>query len=327
MGKTALSRIPYPSKEAWLADRKNWIGASDLPILLGYGYGSSTPLRLWMEWTGRLSPEPGTVRMEIGSTLEPLVGRLAAEKVREALGDGHRTFLAPSPPERLLAAHVHPRLAVTLDGWVLEGDGTDLVPGTMPLELKTVSSRAAAKWGEDPPAYVSVQAGVQALALEAPAALVFALVGLDEDRRLYRLPAPGRRFRELVVRVVEEFLEAVELDIPPAPVAADSDLLSDLYPKAEPGSIIELGEDFENVLDEWGRLDERIGDLEAKRDALKNAAKAALGEAEAGILRSSRRAVRWKTVQRKEAVVKAYSYRKLSLGTASDEELEALQKG
>ncbi len=57
--------------EEWLALRKQNIGASDIPILLGISQGNKNIHDLWMEKTGRKLPDPPNEAMLRGVRLEP----------------------------------------------------------------------------------------------------------------------------------------------------------------------------------------------------------------------------------------------------------------
>lgn len=117
--------------EEWLEARRQGIGGSDAPVLLGVNHYSS-PYRLWLDKTGRADDEPPTEAMLRGTYLEPWVReRFAADTGMEVARVG-------------LAQHNDvPCLQATLDGATDDGGI---------VEIKTVGDahgRVAAAWFAD----------------------------------------------------------------------------------------------------------------------------------------------------------------------------------
>jgi len=63
-------KVEQGSQE-WLDLRKNYIGASDAPIIMGDSPWT-TPYQLWLQKTGLAKPKPKTSSMERGISLEPI---------------------------------------------------------------------------------------------------------------------------------------------------------------------------------------------------------------------------------------------------------------
>ena len=54
--------------QEWLDWRKERIGASDTPCIMGVGF--KTPFQLWQVKTGRVPPDPQNYAMQRGNELE-----------------------------------------------------------------------------------------------------------------------------------------------------------------------------------------------------------------------------------------------------------------
>src|SRR5690606_12685414 len=118
------------SREQWLAERKRGIGGSDAPVIAGVDPFKS-PIRLWMEKTGQIVPEPAGEAAEWGLLLEPVIAaefeRRTGKKVR-----------------RRNAILQHPEHA-----WMLANVDREIVGEPALLEIKTTSAWNRAAVSED----------------------------------------------------------------------------------------------------------------------------------------------------------------------------------
>lgn len=332
--------IVYPDRDAWEASRRDWIGASEVPILLGVSY--VTPLQLWLQRTGRIEREPESARFRIGHALEPIAADLAGEALRELDGAGTQRIVAAPPPSmhRIPAPRIHLRLGVTLDLWTHPtGSGKSWADpsispppqGAEPLDLKTVTPSAFSHWPEtgEPHPHAAVQVAVQVAALAAPRGWAFALVGFDERRALYPIEPPPQAFLDLVAEAIESFWRCLETDTPPPAGAGDSDALRVLYPRAERKTIL-LPHEFVTLAERRRQIDALTSDLATEREQIDAQFKQALGVSDAGIIQGTELVARWSNRTRTEPVrmePKVITYRAFSLATAKKSDWKALDAG
>ena len=64
---------PLTAREAFLAERATGLGGTDLAAILGYGF--RTPVEVWMEKTGQMPPDEGSMRLRFGQHAEDFVAR------------------------------------------------------------------------------------------------------------------------------------------------------------------------------------------------------------------------------------------------------------
>lgn len=104
-----------PNTEPWLAWRRDGLGGSDIPIILGHSpYKDATPMRVCADKLG-LIPDPGeTWPMKRGRLLEPVARGLLQQR------------LAASVRVVCLQRKDCPHHRVSLDGWFLHGPGRQL---------------------------------------------------------------------------------------------------------------------------------------------------------------------------------------------------------
>lgn len=180
----------------------------------------------------------------------------------------------------------------------------------VPLEIKNVGGYRADDWSDEPPLWVQVQAQWQMAVVGAPAASIGALIGgnrfvwADLDRNERFIAAMIERCRDFWARLLSKEPPAVDGS------EATRDLLRTLYPRDTPGLVVNLpGEAVE-----W---DQQLAVAkEAKRTAeaviteQENRLKAAIGEAEAGLLQTGV-SFTWKSSDRKGYTVEATTTRTL----------------
>jgi putative phage-type endonuclease len=114
---------PEADRDAWLEWRRDGIGASDIPAILGFSrYGSA--LTVYLDKQGKL-PDHDNEQMWLGRRLEPIMLELFTERTGRIVLPG-----LPSQHWEI------PWARATLDGLVAEAGGDVLGP----LELKTGSA-------------------------------------------------------------------------------------------------------------------------------------------------------------------------------------------
>lgn len=280
----------------WLALRKTGIGASEMSVLLGVNPWKSE-IELWGEKTGRVeAPDLSDVEsVRWGQLLEPVVleeYRRRADRAVRASGE-------------LLRSCAHPWALATLDGETCGREDA----GWWPLEAKTTSAFRADDWEDGPPEMYRVQVHHQMLVTGAPRATIVCLLG--GQRMVWQdIERDEQLVRKIVARG-SEFWARVQSGEPPSPdgSASAKRALAGLYPEDD-GATVELPDELDPVVEELLELKARGKDIEARITAAENRIKAAIGDAQRGVLPSGM-AVSWKLQHRDEHVVKASSFRVL----------------
>lgn len=244
-----LKRVTFTfgSREAWLRGRKQFLGGSDIPTVLGIpwseGAQPASRFALWAEKTGRLDKREDPkmeVRFSLGHELEPWLAR----RLDDHVGPHGLQCLTPGgvwPRHAIVGASC---LAVTLDGIVIETANDDRrlidfrVAGV--AEFKTVSPFERGKWEDGPSPYVIVQAHAQMVATGLDRAWVVALFGLEEVA-IYELER-NEDLADGICAAAEEFWSYVVDDSPPPADASDAcrRTLRAIHGRENPGTIVEL---------------------------------------------------------------------------------------
>lgn len=277
----------------WLAMRRSGIGASEAAVLVGE-HSRMTLARLVAEKRGLFGDDDETKEfLEWGLRLEPVIidayssARYAGRLSRRA--------------GKLLRSTAHPWALATLDGWTLHPDH-----GPIPLELKTTDWARDAWENGTPPDYWW-QAQHQALVTGAPCVSVACMLGphklVWED-----VPRDEAAIRRLILRGPEVMRLIASDEDPPGPY--DMATFRALWPEDD-GTSIELDERFASLDREREELLEVRKSAEKRLDAINDEIRAELKSATEGFLPGGRVRFSLKTIERKEHVVKATSFRQL----------------
>jgi len=280
----AMSQLPLiPSDEAstveehgteaeWLAVRRSAIGASEAAMVLGVSPFKG-PMELFAEKLEVLERDAETDAMRWGKILEgPLAEHYAAETGRRLHDPGRYT---------LRRSRAVPFMVATLDREiVLAGDQ----PVPAPLEIKTTAGYGSDEWNDEPPVHVLVQVQHQLAVTGWAWASVAVLLG-GRTFRWYDVPRHDAFIAKLCEAELEFFAHLRTRTMPrvdgtPGTKAA----LRALYPKEISGLVVNLSGEAA----EWDtqRL-EALAALkvaEAAKEEAENKLRAALGEAEIGVL-------------------------------------------
>jgi putative phage-type endonuclease len=262
-------------RAAWLEARRLGIGASDAAAVLGVSPWKG-PLALYAEKLGLVDEDAERAeleRMEWGLALEPVIA------VRFQRDTG-RTIEDPGP-YTLWRHRVVKWMLATLDRvqHAPDKDG----PGV--LEIKNVGRYNRDEWADgDPPLHYQVQVQHQLAVTGYTWGSLAVLFGGNEFAWL-----DLERNDDFIAAMVEreaDFWRRVEAHDPPPPDATEScrDVLGKLFPREVGGKVVALPPEAA----EWDRLRIEAMDAEERckktRLAAENYLKAALGDAEAGIL-------------------------------------------
>jgi putative phage-type endonuclease len=182
-----IEPAPVFDREAWLAERRTGIGASDAAAILGFSPWR-TPLDVWLDKTGQAPPFEETEPIWWGRALEDLVAQRYGEKTGAQVWNPARLYRHPRSPIILATPD---RIIVNEAGEPQFG-----------LEVKT--ARVAEEWGrpgsDEVPAHYLIQCLQCMAVLDLDRWDVAVLVG-GSDHRIYstrRDPAFEARILEML---------------------------------------------------------------------------------------------------------------------------------
>lgn len=267
----------FKTRKEWLEARKQGIGGSDAPAIVGVDPFRSA-LEVYAEKVGDLSNTEENEAMLWGRKLEPLVAQAYRETTKRKLQKfGHHYFLSTARPFAF----------ASLDRLIVEPQAV--------LEIKTSNYLKEDEIKEEIPLHFQVQLqhalGVMGFEVGSFAILLNA-------RRLFWVDVPAdKEFIELLFEKEAAFWKRVQAQSPPPPDASESarETLRRMYPK-DSGDIKELPPEAV----EWDRIraeaEAEIKRWNEQKAQAENNIKAAMGEATFGVFGGVKYS--WKTQQR-----------------------------
>lgn len=187
---------------AWHAQRRQGIGASDVPAIAGISTYAK-PIDVWQQKVGLVEPQAETPLTRWGHLLEPVI----ADEFTTVTGI----------KVRRLSRAVHYR------DWPVLFAHLDRTAGDAILECKSAMSSKG--WGEtgtnEIPDAVALQVQAQLAAADREVAHVAALIGY-RDFRHYTIQRDRALFDEAIMPLLREFWQLVETETPPEPDGSDS---------------------------------------------------------------------------------------------------------
>lgn len=309
-------------------ERRYSIGASELAGVLGYSKWSS-PLSVWADklWPEERDPDSEPERFAIGHAVEPAIFDLFWQrtgKIAHAWDQEHM-IRHPNPeipmsctPDAFVSSEEHRILSVGFpkkDDIFFLDDSCDEKKKVIPTELleaKTVSHYAARDWEDGgAPIYYVIQCQGQMACTGAK--LVYLCALIDNSRFVIREIKRDDRFIALAEKKVTEFWN--EYIIPkkmPAPSATSLDVstLQRLHPDDD-GTTVELGEEFVGLDRKLEDLKEQIKEKTALKKRIENEIKTKMVGATYATIPGVEGRYSWKTIEKKEKLVKASKFRML----------------
>ena len=259
------------------ADRRTGLGGSDLGAIMGLS-PYRTPLDVWMEKTGRHTPEVDGIHLRHGQWNEEFI----AQEYTRATGLKTQRYNALlRHPEAPLIGHVD-RLIIP-EGAKIASYKTE-IRTDRGLECKTASAFAAGRdseWGPSgtdqvPQSYLLQVAAYQALT-GCPQWDLAALIG-NADFRIYHFARDLDLESYLLEEASRWWRDYVIADTPPPP---SSELEArQRWPGHTPGKVIEADEDLYVDLVLLAKLKAEIRDYEKQEKALRDRILPALEDAE-----------------------------------------------
>lgn len=252
------------NREAWLAERRNAIGASDAPAILEVSPYQS-PWDIWAEKTGRLEAWEGNQATKMGQRFEAVVLDVAEEQ----LGELKRNVRI-----------VHPQLpiAATLDAHP--------VGSLRPVEAKTsgLVGPIYGNWGiegtDEVPEHYLAQVHTQLLCTGADLAFLFALLpgrGVVQ----YEIARSDKLCESIGNYLDEWWTKHVIRGEEPSREKASLEVVKRM--KRTPEKTIELGFDQLELSQQLATKKQQIKELTQEKEILESRLLAALGDAEMAV--------------------------------------------
>lgn len=273
--------------------RINYIGGSDAACLLGLSRWK-TPLALWAEKTKQILPEDisGKMQVRLGNKMEDTIAELFTEE----------TGLKVRRVNETIYHREYPFLAANIDRKIV---GEDYI-----LECKHTSERRANEWNEGVPIEYLIQCYHYLAVTDCKKAYLACLIG-NQELKIKEIDRDEKILSDLIVKEVYFWREFIEKKIMPGVVDNDDSVLYRLFPHAEQGQIIQLGDDVNAKCEMIESLNQDKFTVEKQIDKLKNELKALIKENETGD--TGRYQIRWSNVKKEAYTVAASEYRQFRI--------------
>ncbi len=278
-----------------MSDRSKSIGASEVAALFGCSPWQSE-YSLWLLKTGLIEEQESTERMKAGNYLERAIFQ---EWLSRECPDCDGIDIPLKHNTHRFSHPTYPFITATPDAVAIVG-GVGYVG-----DVKTVDQTRRRAWDDGVPEYYRIQLQTQMAVTGSARAVLIAQFGFDELSHQWIDADPA--LQEEIVKRCSKFWRQVQGELPPPDPDGSEATTNALKRRKVESKSIELGPDVRELT---RRLD--IVSIDAKRaneavQELKNKIRAALGNADTGLFPNGEGwAIR--TVNRKEAVVKASSY-------------------
>lgn len=265
----------FPDRASWLAARRNGIGGSDVPAILGISKWK-TPLAVWTEKAGLAeSPDEQTYVMARGNYMEPFI----AEQLAKEAG----ITVSETGEDRVIVQHAeHPALLYSPDGFAWPGVGNDGIGDAKFLvEFKSRTPYSRDEWDGQVPADVlaQVQHGLDVCDL----ATAYVAVDLGSEFRWAKVDRDPTWASEQRPKLLAFWELVTNVEAPP-PMAGDKDTLGRIFPHEQEGKTIALDGDVLDLAWELDGLKETVKHAETRADEIENLIRSKMGDAEKAVL-------------------------------------------
>lgn len=266
-----MSAQPALTREEWLAERKGYLGATDLAAIAGK-HKYKTAVDVYLDKTGTKPDEASARKAQAGLALEPLILQWFEEDT------GYKV-----KPGRLVRHPEFSFIACNLDG---ETDDGDLV------EAKSMDFTTKEEWGEPGTDEIPIGYYVQAIVQLGLVSLERASLGL-EPPRVNWIPRLDRGTMKCDVYAVYPDPEIFDLCVkagvafkrdhwdklvPPAPTPEDADNLLYIYPNST-GEMLVSDPSLDEIASRMQEIYPEIKALESEYEGLKDRMKVGIGPA------------------------------------------------
>lgn len=248
-----------------LEERLNYLGASDAAGVLGLSRWM-TPLQIWAYKTKQIPcPDEETLPMWVGMEMEDIVAKRFMKETGKKVRRVNDTIYHKQYP--FLACHVDRKV---------EGEGAI-------LQCKTATAWKAREWeGEEIPQEYIIQEYHELACTGHKKAYIACLIG-NHKFVVKEIEHDNHIINNLISKEVYFWQNYVEKRIMPAQIScADSDILYQLFPIAQPESYVELDDDINIICENIEAMKEDLKSLQGKIGQQENILKAMLKDSEAG---------------------------------------------
>ena len=247
-----------------IKERMGYLGGSDCAPALGLSR-FSTPLKVWAEKTGNLVPEDISelLRVKLGNKLEQTVAELFMEETGKKLVRRNETIYHPT--YKFLAANIDRKV---------EGERAG-------FEAKTTGSYSHKDWeGEEIPQEYILQCLHYLAVTGWDVWYIGVIIGNQKFvwKPIYR---DDKVINDIIKKEVAFWNDFVIPRVMPMQITSnDEDVLGSLFPMAKEGSVIELGDDCNKIVESLDSLlaDEKV--LKREIDEQKNTLRAMMKNSE-----------------------------------------------
>lgn len=289
--KAGSFKLPQ-DRERWLEARRTGVGGSDAAALMGSDpYRGPFAIYMAKVASGGDIDEHGQSEAAYwGHVLEDVVAKEFSK----------RSGFPVHNPSVMLRSRQYPWMLATMDRVAIE-------PHTsVPLEVKTRSAFKSREWLEEPPLSVLDQLLHYCIVAGANHGYVALLLG-GQSFHMFHVAVEDYAERvERMVQVERDFWTRVQEGNPPEPDGTDASrqILSDMFPTADPSTAVQLSPEAQQLLVEHYEV-RTSGAPDARQRLLEVEArlKAHLGDAEYGLV-GDRPVVAWRNVVRRGIDVK-----------------------
>ena len=247
-----------------IEERKNYIGGSDAAAILGLSR-FSTPLKVWGEKTGNLPTEDISekLRVKLGNKLEQTVAELFMEETGKELVRRNETIYHPS--YKFLAANIDRKVIGERAGF----------------EAKTTGSYSYRDWeGEEIPQEYIFQC-LHYLAVTGWDRWYIACLIGNQKFVWKEIVRDEKVINEIIKKEIHFWREFIlKKQMPMQITRDDEDVLAKLFPNAAEGSVIELGDDANKVIESLDSLQADYKVLGGEIDQAKNTLRAMMKNSE-----------------------------------------------
>lgn len=271
------------AKQAWLAERRQGIGGSDVAAILGLSPWR-TPVDVWLDKTGRAAPKPETNAMRIGTELENLVAKMYCEETGRAV-QRHNKMLH----DGCLLGNFD-RLVIP-EGQKVAAHQGEIRTDTL-LECKTSS----ADWPDGVPLYYQTQ--VQHYMGLSPAlryADVACLFLHRKNFKIERIERDNVAIARMKVVLRAWWHRHVELDEMPAPTGEED--CKKLWASSNPGKTVCAAPEIEDAVRQYAEFEAEAKSIEAEIAVRRDLICAAMGDAETLAAPDGTALVSWKSAK------------------------------
>lgn len=282
-----------PTRQEFLAERKQGLGGSDIAAALGYSAFKS-PVELYLEKTGRRSDDSESMRLRFGQHAEEFV----AQEYSRATGHRVQRF------NPMLRSNRFPNIIGHVDRLVIpDGQKVAAHKGEIRtdrgLEAKTVDSfvyRTSGEWGEpgtdQVPTYYLIQCvtymGLTGCSRWDLAALVGSGSG---ELPIYHMARDIELEEEVFSRAQEWWNAHIIKDIAPEPRSEDDIAL--LYPQARQKESVEADGEITLTVGMLKRTKEKLSELEKYESELSLQVKRFMGHADTLLAPDGKKLATW----------------------------------